>query len=50
MNYEQGNDCLSSVPRSSFKVQLFTCCGLAWDEARPWAKSLSRQAQGGRVK
>ena len=23
---------------------------LAWDKARPWAKSLSRQAQGGRVR
>jgi hypothetical protein len=25
-------------------------CGLAWDRARPWAKRLSWQAQGGRVK
>ena len=23
---------------------------LAWDKARPWAKRLSRQTQGGRVK
>jgi len=25
-------------------------CGLAWEKARPWAKSLSWQTQGGRVK
>ena len=25
-------------------------CGLAWDEARLWAKRLSWQTQGGRVK
>jgi hypothetical protein len=29
MNYEQENDCHFSVLRSSFKVQLFTRCGLA---------------------
>ena len=29
---------------------LFARCGLAWDKARPWAKRLSWQTQGGRVK
>ena len=28
MSYEQGNDGHLSIPRSSFKVQLFTRCGL----------------------
>jgi hypothetical protein len=41
---------VTSVPHSSFKVQLFTRCGLAWDKAHPWAKRLSWQNQGGRVK
>jgi len=28
----------------------YSRCGLAWDKARPWAKRLSWQTQGGRVK
>lgn len=28
MSDEEGNDCRFSVPRSSFKVQLLTRCGL----------------------
>jgi len=37
---EQGNDCHFSVPRSSFKVQLFTRCGLARGTARLGAPGL----------
>jgi len=29
---------------------MVACCGLAWDKARPWAKRLSWQTQGGRVR
>jgi len=34
----------------SVPPRAFTRCGLAWDKARPWAKRLSWQTQGGRVK
>jgi len=31
-------------------IKVIVRCGHAWDEARPWAKRLSWQTQGGRVK
>jgi len=31
------------------RLSLHAPCGLAWDKARPWAKRLSWQTQGGRV-
>ena len=42
MSDEEGNDCRFSVPRSSFKVQLFARCGLVWDKARLGAPGLAR--------
>jgi hypothetical protein len=44
------------LPRGNIHEQawkdpiLIARCGLAWDKARPWAKRLSWQTQGGRVK
>ena len=35
-------------PATPYKV--IVRCDLAWDKARPWAKRLSWQTQGGRVK
>jgi hypothetical protein len=40
MNDEQRNDCQFSVPRSSFKVQLFARFGLACGTARLGAPGL----------
>ena len=36
------------IPPTPYEV--IVRCGLAWDKARPWAKRLSWQTQGGRVK
>jgi hypothetical protein len=43
-------DVALSLPRSSFRVEILACCGLAGGKARPWAKRLSWQTQGERVK
>ncbi|HEV8620125.1 MAG TPA: hypothetical protein VGQ79_03785, partial [Nitrospiraceae bacterium] len=36
------------IPVIPYKV--IVRCGLAWEKARPWAKRLSWQTQGGQVK
>jgi hypothetical protein len=36
------------IPPTPYEVVVR--CGLAWGTARPWAKRLSWQTQGGRVK
>jgi len=41
---------LRSPTYRSVRLRPFACCGLARGTARPWAKRLSRQTQGGRVK
>ena len=37
-------------PGHPFRDRVKNRCDLAWDKARPWAKRLSWQTQGGRVK
>jgi len=39
-----------TVKREAWNEGQPRSCGLAWDKARSWAKRLSWQTQGGRVK